>query len=264
MTQDCRRNDGNAIAPSDRLTGLVGQSLDLIEAALNDPELSPRDRAEIALKVLELAGSPSPLRSSETSEIIYPNCVQIDNFLSQEEQEETLKLAFENRDRFFSSGVVKKEQGTRKSSVLLLQNFDEFYQKIRFKILQIRPDILEKIDLPPFLVSRVEMQMTAHNDGEYYRIHQDVDGEKIANRVLSYVYYFYREPKAFYGGDLRLYETHVEGDKTAIGETFKTVEPRHNSIVFFDSRFQHEVLPVYCPSRQFEDSRFTINGWIHH
>ncbi|MGC9523974.1 MAG: 2OG-Fe(II) oxygenase [Limnospira sp.] len=263
MAQDCRRNDGNAIAPDHRLTGLVGQSLDVIEAALNDPELPPRDRAEMALKVLELADRPSSLKSSKISEILSPNFVQIDNFLSLEEEEETLKLAFENRDRFFSSGVVNKDKDTRKSSVLLLQNFDEFYQKLRFKILQIRPEILEKLNLPSFLVSWVEMQMTAHNDGEYYHIHQDVDGDKIANRVVTYVYYFYREPKAFYGGDLRLYETHIDGDKTGIGETFKTVEPRHNSIVFFDSRFKHEVLPVYCPSRQFEDGRFTINGWIH-
>lgn len=263
MTQDCRRNDGNAIAPDHRLTGLVGQSLDVIEAALNDPELPPRDRAEMALKVLELAGHPSSLRSSGTSEILYPNVVQIDNFLSPEEQEETLEIAFANRDQFLPSGVVKQEKGVRKSSVLLMKNFEKFYQKFRFKILKFRPDILEKLDLPPFLVSGLEMQMTAHNDGEYYRIHQDVDGDKMANRVLSYVYYFYREPKAFYGGELRLYETHIDGEKAGIGDRLKTVEPRHNSIVFFDSRFKHEVLPVYCPSRQFEDSRFTINGWIH-
>jgi Rps23 Pro-64 3,4-dihydroxylase Tpa1-like proline 4-hydroxylase len=24
----------------------------------------------------------------------------------------------------------------------------------------------------------------------------------------------------------------------------------------------HEVLPIYCASRAFADSRFTINGWI--
>lgn len=33
-------------------------------------------------------------------------------------------------------------------------------------------------------------------------------------------------------------------------------------IIFFLSRYMHEVLPVKCPSRNFADSRFTINGWI--
>jgi Rps23 Pro-64 3,4-dihydroxylase Tpa1-like proline 4-hydroxylase len=36
-----------------------------------------------------------------------------------------------------------------------------------------------------------------------------------------------------------------------------------NQIVFFPSETLHEVLPVECPSGEFADSRFTVNGWLH-
>jgi excisionase family DNA binding protein len=32
--------------------------------------------------------------------------------------------------------------------------------------------------------------------------------------------------------------------------------------VLFPSCYDHEVLPVRCPSRKFVSSRFTVNGWI--
>jgi SM-20-related protein len=32
--------------------------------------------------------------------------------------------------------------------------------------------------------------------------------------------------------------------------------------VLFPSQYLHEVLPVRCPSHQFVDSRFTLNGWV--
>jgi Rps23 Pro-64 3,4-dihydroxylase Tpa1-like proline 4-hydroxylase len=36
-----------------------------------------------------------------------------------------------------------------------------------------------------------------------------------------------------------------------------------DSIVFFPSSTEHEVLRVRVPSRAFADGRFTITGWIH-
>jgi hypothetical protein len=52
-------------------------------------------------------------------------------------------------------------------------------------------------------------------------------------------------------------------DARKIGDdAYVDVEPRHNSIIFFPSEYMHEVMPVICPSREFVDSRFTINGWV--
>jgi hypothetical protein len=40
------------------------------------------------------------------------------------------------------------------------------------------------------------------------------------------------------------------------------IDPKNDSIVFFRSHTRHEVKAVTCPSGQFEDGRFTLNGWI--
>ena len=45
-------------------------------------------------------------------------------------------------------------------------------------------------------------------------------------------------------------------------DSARLIEPRNNSIIFFLSRYMHEVLPVSCPSQSFADSRFTVNGWV--
>src|SRR5262249_19683336 len=41
-----------------------------------------------------------------------------------------------------------------------------------------------------------------------------------------------------------------------------TITPRQNTLVLFQSSYDHEVMPVRCPSRKFANSRFTVNGWI--
>jgi SM-20-related protein len=39
--------------------------------------------------------------------------------------------------------------------------------------------------------------------------------------------------------------------------------PGQNFVVFFPAAAIHEVSVVQCPSRDFADSRFALNGWIH-
>jgi hypothetical protein len=45
---------------------------------------------------------------------------------------------------------------------------------------------------------------------------------------------------------------------------FSAIEPIDNSIIFFRSRSAaHEITKVRCPSDDFGDGRFTLNGWVH-
>lgn len=253
---------------------LLNQSYQLIESSLNDENTPHSEKVEIALKILEIAHrSPCenlsiPLstepESSGSAIKLSMNSVQIENFLSPEEYQTALELAFTNQEHFFKSQVLNHAEYHRKSSIFVMKNIPDFYEMMRQKVLEVRPQVLEKLNIPQFLVSWLEMQLTAHNHGDYYKIHNDAaPGENTWNRVLTYVYYFYQEPKGFYGGELRLYETLVEAERCIIQDDFKIIEPKNNSIVFFDSRCKHEVMPVICPSQKFEESRFTINGWIH-
>lgn len=111
-------------------------------------------------------------------------------------------------------------------------------------------------------ISEIEMQITAHNHGHYYKIHNDNGSPDTATRFLTYVYYYYQDPKPFTGGELRIYELAVKDGFYVAGDRYRDIEPLHNSLIIFPSHYMHEVLPIQCPSLRFEDSRFTVNGWI--
>ena len=77
-------------------------------------------------------------------------------------------------------------------------------------------------------------------------------------RVMTTVYYFYKEPKAFTGGELCLYGLGADENSSAQQE----IEPRFDRAVFFPAWFPHEVLPVHCSSGTFADGRFAISCWV--
>lgn len=188
--------------------------------------------------------------------------IQIDNFLSQAENKKILKSVIAQESKFIpTKHGGKSDLETRHSKVLPLSINDCEY--ISKKIDVLLPDILSKLGVYRFSIEKIEGQVTAHNDGHFYRIHRDNGNINLASRKLTYIYYFHRQPKCFLGGELILYDYKKDARIYIQAETFKTVEPRNNSIVFFLSDFMHEVLPVVCPSQAFVDSRFTINGWIH-
>lgn len=194
------------------------------------------------------------------SNILPSHYLQIDNFLTPEEHKRLIKYVLQKESYFIPTSTSTNDLNYRQSMVLY--SVTEFSELIVKQIKNIVPDVISKLNLPSFCVSQIETQLTAHNDGNYYKIHNDNGSPETATRELTYVYYFYQDPKPFFGGELRIYDSKVSNNSYVNAESFKTVEPRNNSIVFFLSRYMHEVLPVSCPSKAFADSRFTINGWV--
>lgn len=197
---------------------------------------------------------------SNVTDILPSSYIQIDNFLTPQEHNQLLKYVIQKKSDFVPTKTSTNEIDHRRS--LVLYSFPDFFEMMTNRIKLIVPDVISKLGIPPFNVSQVEAQLTAHNDGNYYKIHNDNGCPETSARELTYVYYFHQEPKAFSGGELLIYDTKIENNLQSHAESFKTVEPRNNSIVFFLSRYMHEVLPVSCPSKAFVDSRFTINGWV--
>ena len=102
-----------------------------------------------------------------------------------------------------------------------------------------------------------------------------VDGTSIAKRVRRYVFRsmgltgtyagYQTQPGSSPGGAINddMAISVNLGDGKFVGtESFQIVEPRNNSIVFFNAAVMHEIMPVVVPSKQFRDSRFTVNGWV--
>lgn len=183
---------------------------------------------------------------------------KIENFLNQEDNQSILDYAISHRKNFQSSCVTTEAKNYRKSKVLY-----EFPQKKEFlnKLKYFVPIVAESLWLGIMDFTKIECQLTSHQDGDFFKVHTDTN-KYCESRILTYVYYFYKEPQSFASGDLIIYDSLLKKYPEA-ASTFQVVKPVNNSLVFFDSKCFHEVLPVRVPSRLFEDNRFTINGWIH-
>lgn len=119
---------------------------------------------------------------------------------------------------------------------------------------------VDRLGMPGFEVGRIELQVTASGDGDYYRMHRDTDAQ--STRELSFVYFFHQEPRSFSGGELRLFDDRGVSER-AYADNSQLLSPRQDMLVIFPSYLPHELLPVRVPSKEFADSRFTLNGWIH-
>jgi len=186
--------------------------------------------------------------------------VHLYNFLPPDRHGELLDYVARREADFVGTTTTTGEQNYRRSQVL--HEFPEFSSFIVDRIKSVLPDVWRQARLDPFAIGQIEAQLTAHNDGHFYKLHNDSGSPETASRQFTYVYYFYRQPKPFSGGELVIYDSKIENNFYVKADSYQIVEPRNNSIVFFLSRYIHEVLPVRCPSRSFADSRFTINGWI--
>ncbi|MDY6805533.1 MAG: 2OG-Fe(II) oxygenase [Cyanobacteriota bacterium] len=182
------------------------------------------------------------------------------NFLTPQEHRNMLEWVRKYESAFESSKSSSKNEDRRRSLVMLVTA--EAEDLIAQRITPIVRFAAQKLSCSNLNLDKIEAQVTAHNDGNYYKLHNDNGMPPLDKRELTYVYYFNREPKAFSGGELLLYDEKIEGDRSLKADSFQLIEPTNNSIIFFYSRYWHQVLPVNCQNGNFADSRFTINGWI--
>lgn len=185
---------------------LVTKSQQTLEQILDDKTVSASVRAEIALKILQIANNSTSVVSTINTEttknfplsvvrepindvnskiverqpeqLFSAKCIQIDNFLKPEEYQQALDVAFSKQEEFVNSRTVTNAANYRSSSILYATLFPNFYYLVKNKILTTLPLVLNKLNYPEFAVSRVEMQMTAHNDGCFYKVHTDAGSEK--------------------------------------------------------------------------------------
>jgi SM-20-related protein len=192
-----------------------------------------------------------------------PRCVVLDDFLSPDEHREMLFYALACEDRFERGTVVTYEPGRRQNSVILEFGGSEHAKLIENRLLLWFPLLAEALGEPVFPLESVESQLTAGNDRDFFKFHNDSGGQgETRQRALSCVYFFHREPRGFAGGELRLFDVREEGDRRLPAETFQLIEPVSNRLVVFSSDHYHEVLPIRCPSHEFVDSRFSVTSWI--
>ena len=187
-----------------------------------------------------------------------PKFVLLEEFLFPDELSALLQYAISREAEFQVGTVVTAED---ESTVMLdhrrsrlLYELGPFLELLTGRVRHFLDYVLRRLAHEPFPVLEVDAALSACNEGDFFGPHRDVDAA-YATREISYVYYFHREPKAFTGGELRIYEEDSWNHDVIV--------PEQNAVVFFPAAAIHEVSVVHCPSRDFADSRFALNGWIH-
>lgn len=189
----------------------------------------------------------------------------IPKFLGAELNRELLDFADASRSNFLDTGVgVDSEVHTATRVSKRLSDLREYREKIERRVLEKVPELLEQLRMSRFSPTGCEIELVAHEDGAFYRRHIDVftdkSREKLRNdRLLTVVYYLFRQPKMFSGGELRLYPIPSISHKV---DEYIDVAPENDVAVAFSSWVPHEVRPIRCSAGQFRDARFAINCWV--
>ena len=157
-----------------------------------------------------------------------------------------------NSNAFVESTVTSNEADYRKSHVLWHFNYQDLYDRFTAHLKTYMPYFQADFPILPD-EPEIELQITAHSDGDYFKRHTDNGCEQTSQRLVTYVYYYtLDDQQRFTGGELIL-----ETPKGVF-----TIPPTHNTIVLFPSSWWHEVHPIFIPSMAWEDSRFSVTGWF--
>ena len=215
--------------------------------------------------VLELQKPVTPATGT-AARVRRPQYAIIDDFLGPGEYGEILALALAAEDEFKAGQVSTNNLDTYNPEYRQNQVVMHFGGTVHSRLLQNRlliwfPLLARNFGIPMFPLRELESQLTAASNNQFYKVHCD-DGPDIP-RVLSCVYYLFREPRGFAGGNLRLYDCiEDDGGSRRPAETFTTIEPLANRMVVFPSLEFHEAMPARCPSGEFADCRFAITSWL--
>src|ERR1700731_3098323 len=97
-----------------------------------------------------------------------PYC-KIENFLSDRENKRFLDIIYRSAARFEPSGTTTGEPNYRKS--LVFYPPDECFPALLGLIKSCLPFVTRALGKNSFAVREVDMQVTAHNDNDFFKIH---------------------------------------------------------------------------------------------
>jgi SM-20-related protein len=199
-----------------------------------------------------------------------PSWHRYPGFLAGEERDGLLRWTLEHRDDFVASRLIGGIVDPQRRVSQRLRDMGPFREVFERRIASVLDDLFRRTGTRPFAPDHVELEIVAHGDGAHFAPHIDIPvgpgrtmgGERTGShdRLLSGVYYFHAEPKAFSGGELRLHRFgdspgHAPGD-------WVDLAPEQNSLVVFPTWALHEVRTVHCPGGAFAESRFAVNAWL--
>jgi hypothetical protein len=218
--------------------------------------------------IRSLPGATETRGFAHRASLLPAQCVLLEEFLAPDELQSLIRETLAREGEFQISEVIAPgvaggitDFEHRRSRVLL--DLGTRHDAVLDRLQGCLPRVVRKLGRDCFRASRVEMQITASNDGDFFSWHCDDAEPTIASREITFVYFFHNEPKKFRGGELRIYDSRWENGGYVPTENYRAIVPQQNQVVMFASCLAHEITLVDCPSGEFADSRFTVNGWFH-
>ena len=259
LRRTAKANDAAALlrlGDVQRGKGRLGEALDSYRRVVS---LRPDD-PKASWLVAILSGNELPNAPAQTRPVPF---VYRTNFLPPQRCKALLALAQANRERF-EPGVVVVAGGTRSS---LEPDLRKALVERGATVEEVRPwfsthlreafsEALPRMGMCEPDQYWIEMAMSAYIGGDFFAKHTDNGARASRARMLSFAYYFHREPRCFSGGALLLHDS--DSDACA----FTRIEPQHNSIVFFPSSCIHEITAIENSIDDFGGARFAIHGWL--
>lgn len=218
---------------------------DAIAAIATIPPISVQS---LNLQPLSPQPEPSP---QQPQQLIESGIVQLDNFLKPAEYQQLMETIF-------------PQEGTASSGIQLPTppSFARSREVLLHRVQMILSDVLVQLGLEGFPLREMEAEEIPNHGTEGQGISSDGNSPETASRVLNFIYFFYQTPKPFTGGEVRVYDSQLVNHQVSAAQSYKTVEPRQNSIVFFLTSNAYEVLRVYPNSPAFRDRCFRVKGWM--
>lgn len=191
-----------------------------------------------------------------------PRHFVIDDFLTAELHDRLLGHVLAHRDLFIAAEV--KRHGApvyhQQRKAMTNEYLGVLAKPFREAVRAVLPAMFEALGMAPFEPARLELELSAHGDGDFFAPHRDTFiGPNAAglpsDRAITAVYYFHARPRRFTGGQ---FAVHPFGP----GEP-ELIEPLDNRLLAIPAFAVHEVRPIVDPGGTFESARFAVNAWVH-
>lgn len=134
-------------------------------------------------------------------------------------------------------------------------------QKMRQDILSYLPSLSQILQIPHTDFGRIDLFLRGYGNGQFFSIHTD----KFPHicRHLSMTFFFYFEPQQFTGGDLVIFDTHLNQEKDrTFSESFTRLTARQNTLAIFPSASYHAVTTVITQSDNPTAYRYAVNAHV--
>ena len=191
----------------------------------------------LPLEEIIQGGSPPPT-------VIESQYVLVDNFLTVKEYQQLLEWVLANQSNLQSPMKLSDTVSSPHWQTT-------FINRVQAAI----PFVLSQLDISSFPLGAITASLLPSS------ITND-QGQMTNDSVISFVYYFYREPKSFNGGELRIYDSQVVNNQCVVADSYHVVEPRGNRAVFFFSSYDYMMQAIEAPDENLINTCFVINGGV--